>query len=196
MLLCNYCNKECKNQKSIRSHEWLCKSNPNHSEHPRGRKGKPPWNKGKSLHYEVGTKGKPGTFKGRKHSEETKLKMAEIKNALYASGWESKAGRCSKYDYTSPVAGTIKVDGSWELAFCKFADRNNLTWRRNKKRFPYVKPDGKVSTYQPDFYVEEWNAYVEIKGYETDLDKAKWAQFNEPLIILRKKEIGKLDELV
>jgi hypothetical protein len=29
MLFCKYCNKECKNDNSLRNHERLCKSNPN-----------------------------------------------------------------------------------------------------------------------------------------------------------------------
>jgi hypothetical protein len=199
MLLCQYCNRECKNKNSLQNHERLCKKNPNRQESSFKKykeKNPNPWNKGKKLHYDVGTKGKIGTFTGKTHSVETKRKMSESRNALYANGWECKAGRCPKYDYDSPIAGKIKVDGSWELAFCKFADKHKLNWSRNKKRFPYIKPDGKSSTYQPDFYVEEWNCYVEIKGYETDLDKAKWSQFPEPLRILRKEQIGKLDELV
>lgn len=35
---------------------------------------------------------------------------------------------------------------------------------------------------------------IEVKGYETDLDKAKWKYFTEKLIVLRRKEIGELDE--
>ena len=120
--------------------------------------------------------------------------MAESKNELYANGWECKAGRCPKYDYSSPIAGDIKVDGSWELIFCRYADAVGLTWKRNKQRFPYVRPDGKDSTYQPDFYVDEWKSYVEVKGYETDLDTAKWSQFPEKLTVLRKNEISELDE--
>ena len=199
MLLCKHCQKECKNENSLRNHERLCKENPNRQESSfkKFKKENPsPWNKGKTGVQSAWNKGKEGTFKGKKHSDETKRKMAESKNALYATGWEPKAGRCPKYDYESPIAGKIKVDGSWELAFCKFADKHKLNWRRNKTRFPYIKPDGKASTYQPDFYVEDWNSYVEVKGYETDLDRAKWSQFPEPLKILRKEQIGKLDELV
>ena len=82
------------------------------------------------------------------------------------------------------------------MIFCKYADANKLTWLRNKKRFPYIKPDGKPSTYLPDFFVEDWNSYIEIKGYETEMDKAKWDQFPKELTlkVLRKKEIGELDE--
>lgn len=197
MLTCKHCGKECKNENSLRNHERLCKENPNGQEssllkyHQSGASlGKTPWNRG----LPAWNRGLPGTFTGKTHSDETKQKMSESKNELYASGWECKAGRCPKYDYSSPIAGEIKVDGSWELIFCKYADAAGLTWRRNKTRFTYIKPDGKSSTYQPDFYVDDWKSYVEVKGYETELDKAKWSQFVEQLRILRKKEISELDE--
>ena len=197
MLLCRYCQKECKNENSLRNHERLCKENPNKQESnfKKFKANSPiPWNKGKTGTQVAWNKGKPGIFKGKTHSEETKRKMSEARNALYASGWECKAGRCPKYDYSSQIAGDIKIDGSWELIFCKYADAAGLSWRRNKKRFRYIKPDGTASTYQPDFYVDDWESFVEVKGYETELDKAKWSQFPEKIKILRKKEIGELDE--
>jgi len=194
IFICQYCGRKTTNAGANKKHEIGCSINPNSIKCGGNKKGHKPWNTGKKLHYEVGTKGKPGTFKGKQHSEETKRKMSDIKKALYDSGWECVAGRCKKYDYESPIAGKIKVDGSWELIFCRFADRINLDWKRNKKRFSYIKPDGNKSTYQPDFFVKELNSYIEVKGYETDLDQAKWSQFPKKLIVLRKKEIGELDE--
>ena len=32
--------------------------------------------------------------------------------------------------------------------------------------------------------------YVEVKGYETDRDKAKWNQFPKKLLIIKKNEIN------
>lgn len=32
--ICKYCGKECKNANSLRNHERLCKSNPNHQKNP------------------------------------------------------------------------------------------------------------------------------------------------------------------
>lgn len=194
IFICQFCGRETTNAGANKKHEIGCSNNPDAKKCGGNKKGYKPWNTGKKLHYDVGTKGKPGSFKGRKHTEQTKTKMSDSKKALYASGWECVAGRCPKYDYESPIAGKIKVDGSWELKFCKFADKLKLEWTRNKKRFPYIKPDGTESTYQPDFYVRELNSYIEVKGYETDLDRAKWDQFPEKLIILRRKEIGELDE--
>lgn len=195
MLVCVHCYKDCKNENSKRNHERLCKSNPNKQfsnfefYHKNGPE---PWNKGKTGLQKAWNKGLPGTFKDKFHSEKTRQRMSKKKKELYLSGWEPICGRAKKYDYESPIAGKIKVDGTWELSVAKFLDSIGVDWNRNKKRFPYTKPDGKHSTYQPDFVINE-NKYIEVKGYETDLDKAKWSQFNEPLVIFRKEHIDEIN---
>ena len=195
MLICKFCSKECKNENSLRNHERLCKENPNKQEsslssyHKSGSsKGKIAWNKG----LPAWNKGLPGTFLGKNHSNETKEKMSNSKKELYATGWEPVCGRSKKYKHVSPIAGEILVDGTWELKVAQHLDSLGVKWNRNRKRFDYIRPDGKSATYQPDFYVEDWNSFLEVKGYETELDRCKWSQFNEPLIIWRKNEIKDL----
>lgn len=125
--------------------------------------------------------------------EEKRRKISEHIKMRYASGWEPTCGRCKKYNYYSPIAGEIKVDGTWELKVARYLDTINVSWQRNKKRFDYIRPNGVKSTYQPDFYIKDWNCYIEVKGYETDLDRAKWSQFPEKLQVWRKKEINNLE---
>ena len=200
---CTFCAKECKNRNSRLQHQRFCKSNPNRSESPfKTWKQKNPvaWNKGLTkedapqlkrsnelkLHFSkvvTGFASSPEKEDARRNKIKTKILER------YSNGWESTAGRCKKYEYVSPNAGTIKVDGTWELVAAKYFDMLGLTWSRNKKRFPYIKPDGKNATYQPDFFIEEWNTFLEIKGYETDLDRCKWSQFDYPLLVWRKTEI-------
>ena len=43
--------------------------------------------------------------------------------------------------------------------------------------------------FRPDFYVKELDGYLEVKGYETELDRCKWAQFNEGLTVWKKDTI-------
>lgn len=126
---------------------------------------------------------------GKKHSNETKLKFSAGMNKRYASGWEPVCGRAKKYKHISPIAGEIYVDGTWELSFAQLLDRVNIPWDRNKKRFNYINLKSKKSTYQPDFFIPNWNKYIEVKGYKTDLDVCKWTQFNEPLLVVTKEHI-------
>ena len=170
----------------------------------KARKGKSPWNKGLSIETSDGMKKQTETFRTnflsgfhkpafQKHSEETKKQMSISRKKLYESGWEGKSGRCLKFDYNSPIAGNIKVDGTWELKVAKWLDNKKLTWKRNKIRFPYINLQGNKSTYCPDFWIKEWNSYLEVKGHETDLDRCKWQQFPDKLIIWKKKEIYSLE---
>lgn len=165
-------------------------------------KGKPTWNSGKTKEtdekikaHSVKMKGRDiGFIKGSKHSEEWKDNQSRRMKSLYESGWEPTCGRCKKYDYDSPIAGYVKLDGTWELRVAEFFDTVGIEWVRNKKRFDYIKPNGKKSTYQPDFYVKDWDCYIEVKGYETALDRCKWSQFPEKLKIINGRNIGELDE--
>ena len=106
----------------------------------------------------------------------------------YENGWEPKAGRCKKISYVSPVAGEIKIDGSWELEVAKYLDQTGVRWTRNKNRFAYFF-DSKDRLYIPDFFIEDHDCYVEVKGYETDKDRSKWSQFPHKLLVLKKAEI-------
>ena len=126
--------------------------------------------------------------------EEKRRKVSENMKLRYASGWEPVCGRSKKYEYESIVAGKIKVDGTWELKVAKHLDSLNVIWERNKRRFDYLKPDGTKSTYQPDFYVKDWDCYIEVKGYKTDLDEAKWKHFPNNLQVWYRDKINKIME--
>jgi hypothetical protein len=125
----------------------------------------------------------------RTQSLEFKNKQRERINARYESGWMPKAGRCKKYKYVSPIAGEISLDGTWELAVAKWLDSNGFHWYRNTKRFEYTNLKETVSHYTPDFWVDELQSYIEVKGYETELDRCKWSQFTYPLLVWKKKEL-------
>jgi hypothetical protein len=168
--------------------------------HPKGMSGKSPYNKGKTYEelygVEEATRKKEISrdlakkhIVGKPHSEETKKFLSDLTTKRHAEGWDNKAGRCKKYHYSSPIAGNMTLDGTWELEVAMYLDSKKYTWYRNTKQFPYVNLNGKKSTYTPDFYVADFNAYLEIKGYETELDRCKWSQFQHNLIVWKKKEL-------
>lgn len=88
MFKCKYCQKECKNNNSLRNHERLCKENPNrqytpfHNQDFQEKYRENHYTKAKRLNLpkpEPYNKGKPGTMLGKTHSEETKQKISKAR---------------------------------------------------------------------------------------------------------------------
>ena len=134
-----------------------------------------------------------GMCKDETSEKNRREKIRKKINERYADGWQVKCGRCAKIDYESVIAGKIKVDGSWELAVAKYFDSLPIKWIRNTKRCEYFNTlKNKKSTYCPDFYVYDWDCFIEVKGYTTDLDKIKWKQFQYRLEVWDKKKLTNL----
>ena len=104
-----------------------------------------------------------------------------------------KKTRC--YSFNSKFAGEVKLHGTWELAYAKYLDDNNINWCRPKDRFKYNFDQLKrgYGYYTPDFYLVQENIWVEIKGYETEKDKAKWSQFPHTLKVIRGTDLKNLN---
>jgi hypothetical protein len=118
----------------------------------------------------------------------TRIHLSIVGKEQIASGKRTNTwgGRCKKINYKG-----MKLDGSFELEFVKWCERRGLSVKRNRIGFKYVRADGTEHSYFPDFEIDN-NLFIECKGYETDIDQAKWSQFPFGLIILRKKEIKML----
>ena len=54
-----------------------------------------------------------------------------------------------------------KFKSSWERDYAVALDQMELTWTYEAHRL--LLSDGR--TYIPDFFIAEWNAYVEVKGW-------------------------------
>lgn len=190
-ILCNICEEQFQTPQARGNHEKHCDGS--------GRKKTPtkfPNGVGRSLsdgHRAKLSESLKGNTTWADLPIERKVQLAsaarERINERYASGWQPVAGRCKKYTYTSLIAGVVRVDGKWELAVCEYFDALGVTWQRNTKRFSYTRPDGEQSTYCPDFWVDDWSSYIEVKGYETKLDHAKWRDFPAKLIVWRKQDL-------
>lgn len=63
---------------------------------------------------------------------------------------------------------------SWEVNYAKHLDNKNLTWEYEPKIFHC-----KTTKYIPDFYIKEFNLYVEIKGYWYPNARKKVEEFRE-----------------
>jgi hypothetical protein len=189
-LVCQFCSKMCKNRNSLCNHERLCNKNPNkqiidHSDYYASHTA---WNKG--LTAETDERVRRNTESVRKYyednpnikrkplSEAHKAKIsATINNKVVEGTWHASLARNMHYNYRG-----IDLHGMWELRFAEWLDVNNIEWRRPSESFTYTF-EGVERQYTPDFYLIDSNTYIEIKGYKTDKDQAKWEQFPENLML-------------
>jgi len=74
------------------------------------------------------------------------------------------------------VYNGYKMDSGAELVFAKLLDEHKVRWEKNKTRFfYYYDVNGVRRRYYPDFYLFDYDWWVEIKGkfYKSDNDKLK-----------------------
>ena len=168
---CVICGKVCKGDRSLKSHITQMHNGVKDTSH-RGRPtGVPAWNRGltketdlRVQQYATSSKGKPGSFAGRKHSEETKRKIGEKLSI------NNKGGRAKWYE----VAGQ-KVQGTWERNVALKFEELGIQWKKlktNKDTLEYIM-DGKVRHYTPDFYLPDYDVLLEIKGHWWGRDREK-----------------------
>jgi|688.fasta_scaffold365078_2 hypothetical protein len=201
---CIFCNKVCKNENSLRNHQRLCKNNPNKQvlisnflEYNKKRKelgikGTNQYIKAKELGLpkpiilEETRKKISENSKKRKYTDEQKKRHSDIMKKtvdLYPDSYTKNnvVGRVKTLEYNG-----VKLKGNWELMVAKWFDENNIKWEHETKFFNY-EWNGKRK-YYPDFYLSEYNIFIEVKGYETERDKIKWLSVPN-LVVLKKKEI-------
>jgi TfoX/Sxy family transcriptional regulator of competence genes len=181
--VCVHCKKEFKSETFKKSfslltiHEAICDLNPNAKK----------WER-KPFSEETRKK-LSNASKGKKFSQERKRKISEYMKLAVLKHPES---------YTSANRGRVKqieidglkLHGSWEVLFYQWAKDAGLFPERCLKSFAYEWNGTRA--YYPDFYLPTLNIYVEVKGYETEQDRAKWSHFPEKLIVLKKIEIEQI----
>jgi len=81
-------------------------------------------------------------------------------------GLREGGGRSKIFSYRSPIAGLVRLNKD-EIRVAKILDYLEVQWVRNIKGFNYVTLDGLNRKYYPDFYLEDFDIYVEYKGWVT-----------------------------
>ena len=210
-LKCQFCDRLCNNTNSLIHHERLCKNNPDRMiflNLKKRKRSKSAWNKGLTKDTDerirLGTiKSKEkvkeyyatheGTFKGKHHSEETKEKLRQI--ALEHEHEKHFRRRCD-IEYRG-----FKFHSTYESSLAQNLDENNIKWIQ-PKRIPYKDLENKLHYYTADFYLPDYNIYLDPKndflinsinpyfGYK-DIDKIRWVmeQNNVKILILNKDQL-------
>lgn len=206
--ICRYCGKICKNDNSLRNHERLCKENPDRqilvsnfikwNEYRRGKKlqkSSNQYKKAKELGYKITcsteTRQKLSkASKGRYHTKESKEKISLRMKEVVKNNPNYSYSK-NKY-FKKEIINGFRMDSSWESIFANYLNQNNIKWIKSKKSFKYIF-ENEEHSYYPDFYLEDFNLYIEIKGQETERDKAKYKVVDN-LLVLRAKEIDEMNK--
>ena len=77
-------------------------------------------------------------------------------NATRCSCCANKLKHGKRFKYKN-----IWMRSTWEISFAKWCDKNKILWEYEKKSFNL----GKNCTYTPDFYLFNYDKYIEVKGY-------------------------------
>jgi len=125
--------------------------------------------------------------RGKPLSQETRQKLSETTLRKVEEGtWHLSFSKSRSHEYNG-----VKLHGMWEVKYAMYLDQLGIKWRRPTEKFKY-RFNEKDSYYTPDFFLEEEGVYVEVKGYRTPKDEAKWSQFPLKLKILEGKDLVQL----
>jgi len=113
---------------------------------------------------------------------------------IIKEGWENRNFAKLLHSKKIKYKG-IWMRSSWEIKYAKYLDKNNIKWLYESKTF-----DLGNTTYTPDFYLPEFNLYIEVKGWWRDDAKKKFEEFKqrycgERIKVLDKQEL-KLGEVL
>lgn len=109
----------------------------------------------------------------KKRSDASRRMWADPEHArshAVAVAHNSHVGRYEHLDVKGRL-WTFKSGDQWERGFARWLDAQGLTWAYEPHTL--LLSDGR--RYVPDFWVEEWKTYVELKGPHLSADKANQA---------------------
>lgn len=206
---CKYCGKEYFTNNALKNHELRCKKNSHKLNYKMNNQFTKAKENGIQLHISDDVKSKISkSLKDFYSIDENRLKnkLAQekrfiddpderkrisnymkiaVENHPESYCGVNKNGRVKKYKFKD-----VSLDGSWELLVAKYLDENNINWIRPNKGISYIWNDSQHK-YFPDFYLVDFDFYLEIKGYETNRDKEKYKVVKN-LFVFRKKEIKQI----
>lgn len=180
---CKYCDLDFSNYTPSQKggHTRFCKNNPeyenNIKEHKNRNKNQTPWNKGMKSPYSEETNLKRGKTVSQKHKQgiykDSAKKSAKTRkiNGNHLHTEETKQ-RIRDAALVSPhrrlKKGVIEykgilLDSSWELELAKRLDELEIKWIRPDP-IPWVDDEGVTHNYFPDFYLEDYDLFLDPKN--------------------------------
>ncbi len=208
---CKYCGKEFDKANSIGGHTSMCVKNPNcrksnFSEYNNKVKNGEIEKKFTNQYTKAKYEGKEIIISDATRKKMSNSSVEKWKREDYRSKTTTAIKKAMKQvvrdnpdSYSaSNVSGRVKtieyngfkLKGSWELEVAKSLDEHNIKWTNIISGIEY-EWDGDVHLYFPDFYLPEYDLYIEVKGYERERDRAKWKAVDN-LVVIKQKQINEI----
>lgn len=211
-MICKFCNKYQKSKYSLRAHQPRCPENPNRTVSTK-------WTEAQKLEWSVKCKETScnNTSEWTPAQRKAQSEMTTLRNNVYWTDDTRKqhsiimskvvehnpdsysknnvSGRVKLFEVTDGFGNLTKVKGSWEYNVANWLNSHLVKWTNNIDPISYFW-NGKKHRYFPDFYITEFDYYIEVKGFETDRDHCKWDAMIKPLMIIREKEHRDLDNVL
>lgn len=163
------CGKQFEKANSLNAHYSHCVIHRKGKEPVKDRKGGG-WNKGLTKHTNEGVAKMSKTISIIQTGRKGNLKTDEQKKNLSLKRIQFLENHpdCNiKWFVVNNGERDIKVQGEWEKTVAEWLNRNKIKWDR--KRICY---DG-VHHYTPDFWIPDYNFYIEVKGWLSNRDIKK-----------------------
>lgn len=201
-MYCKYCNKLCKNLNSLHQHEIRCSENPNKIRTKQSDSNKIKISKSMKLNHNNSNRiwkeetleklkissteinRKYWTEEKRKEHSDLMKKIVKVNPDSYST--KNVSGRVKNFIYNNTV-----LKGSWEVKIAELLDDNDIVWTNKITPIPYLW-ENNWHLYFPDFYLPDFDLYIEVKGYQRERDTIKWSFVKKPLLIIKKLEIKTL----
>ena len=212
---CQYCNKLCKNKNSLVQHEIRCKNNPNkikitssfikYNEKIKSgeliktntnqftkanNQGLPKPIISDSTRQKISVASKKQIWTEERREKQS---IAMIKATIdYPESYSANnvCGRTKLIEAVDSFGNNTKLNGSWEKIVADYLNINNIQWTNKIKEKLIYNWQNKDRIYYPDFYLPDYDMYIEVKGYQRDRDIQKWNIVKDRLIIIKQKEIN------
>lgn len=185
------CNKEFNNPQSLNAHFCYCLIHRDNKPQIDKFKGKHNWNKGLTKETDervknIALKVSKSSF-GKIVSIDTRNKLSSLRLKYLENNPHIKWYEISNGERI------VKVQGKWEYNVANWLNLQNIKWDRKM-----IKYDG-YRRYTPDFYLIDYDEYLEVKGWLRDYDKIKMEkvikEHNVKIKILYKKDYKKLNKI-
>lgn len=132
--------------------------------------------------------------KGKFKSDEHKKNMSKASIKAWSEGRKT-VQIYGKSGWSTPTTyNGIKMRSQLESKVAEQLDLEKIEWQYEPKRFNL----GEFS-YLPDFYLPEFNTWIEVKGYMTQIAQKKidtFKQLDYNLIVIKKEDVSRVRDAI